>query len=66
MVTLEVVELGTGRFGVQAIGAVEPYADSGEFDTREEAEEWIFNIVERASLRDDPHELLPGSGQGLR
>jgi hypothetical protein len=66
MVTLEVVELGTGRFGVQAIGAGVPYADSGDFDTREEAEEWIFNRVEQASLRDDMHEIIPGTGQGLR
>ena len=65
MITLEVVELDNGHYGVQAIGASELYEDA-EFDTREEAEEWIFNRAEQLSLKDDPHTLLPGSGQGIR
>lgn len=66
MVTLEVVDLPNGKFGVQAIGADEPFADSGEFDTRNEAEEWMFLRLERMQLRDDMDVLKPGSGQGLR
>jgi hypothetical protein len=66
MITLEVVDLGNSRFAVQAIGEADAYADSGEFATREEAEEWIFNRAETLSLRDDPGTLLPGTGQGLR
>ena len=66
MLTLEIVDLPGGRFGVQAIGEDSPYDDSGEFDTRTEAEEWIFNRAEQASQQDDPHTLTPGSGQGLR
>ena len=66
MITLEVVELGNGRFGVQAIGDISAFGDTGEFDTREEAEEWIFNRAEQLSLHDDPHPLIPGTGQGLR
>jgi hypothetical protein len=66
MINLEVVELANGRFGVQAIGESVPFEDAGEFDTRTEAEEWMFNRSEALSLRDDPHTLTPGSGQGLR
>ena len=66
MITMEVVELAGGRYGVQAIGAGGPDEDAGTFDTREEAEEWIFNRAEQLSLRDEPQPLRPGSGQGLR
>lgn len=66
MISLEVVEIADGRFGIQAIGEAEPFEDAGAFETRAEAEEWIFNRAERLSLRDDPHTLTPGSGQGLR
>jgi predicted transcriptional regulator len=66
MVTLEVVELDAGRFGVRAIGAGEAYLDSGEFETREQAEDWIFLRAEQASLRDEPRAIIPGAGQGLR
>jgi len=66
MNTLEVVEIAEGRFAVQAIGESEPFEDAGAFDTRAEAEEWIFSRSEQASERDDPHTLLPGSGEGLR
>jgi hypothetical protein len=66
MITLEVVEIADGRFGVQAIGEAEPFEDAGEFDTRAEAEAWIFGRSEQLSLREDPHTLTPGSGQGPR
>ncbi len=66
MITLEVVERPDGRFGIQAVGATVLFEDAGEFDTRAEAEEWIFNRSEQLSLRDDPHTLIPGTGQGLR
>ncbi len=64
MITLEVVEGADGRFSIQAIGEDEPFEDAGEFATRAEAEEWIFNRSEQLSLREDPHTLTPGSGQG--
>jgi hypothetical protein len=66
MITLEIVDLANGRFGVQAIGEDSAYGDTGEFETREEAEEWIFNRAEGLSERDDPHTLIPGSGEGVR
>lgn len=66
MNTLEVVEIADGRFGVQAIGEADSFEDAGEFETRAEAEEWIFNRSEQASLHDDPHTLIPGTGEGLR
>jgi len=66
MMTLDVIELENGQFGVQAVGEDAPYGDAGAFDTRVEAEEWIFNRAEHVSLRDDPGTLIPGSGQGPR
>jgi hypothetical protein len=66
MITLEIIEIGDGRFGIQAIGESEPFEDAGEFETRAEAEEWIFNRSEQLSVREDPHTLIPGTGQGLR
>jgi hypothetical protein len=66
MITLEVIELANGRFGVQAVGEATLFEEADEFDTRLEAEEWIFGRAEQLSLRDDPHTLTPGSGQGLK
>jgi len=66
MLTLEVVELANGRFGVQAIGPLAPDLEAGEFDTRVEAEEWIFLRGEQESGLADPGIMLPGCGQGLR
>ena len=65
MISLEVVELDNGHFGLQAAGTSEVYEDA-EFDTREEAEEWLFNRAEQVSLKGESHTLLPGFGQGLR
>jgi hypothetical protein len=65
MITLEVVALADGRFGVQALDGSTTADDVGPFDTRVEAEEWIFNRSEQASIRGEPHEMRPGSGQGL-
>jgi hypothetical protein len=66
MITLEVVELADGRFGVQAIGEDVLFEEAGAFDSREEAEEWIFNRAEQLSLNDEPDPIIPGSGQGIR
>jgi hypothetical protein len=66
MITMEVVALADGRFGVQALGGRVMQEDVGPFDTRVEAEEWIFNRAEQLSLNDDSPTLRPGSGQGLR
>lgn len=66
MITLDVVELADGRFGIQAVGAPVLFEEADTFNTRLEAEEWIFERAERLELRGDPHTLNPGSGQGLR
>jgi hypothetical protein len=66
MITLEIVELANGLFGVRAIGQDAAYGDTGEFGTREEAEEWIFDRSEQLARGDDPHSLTPGTGQGPR
>jgi len=65
MSTLEVVGLPNGRYGVQAVGS-EKDLEAGEFDTREDAEEWIFERAERFTLRDEPNAIIPGGGQGPR
>jgi len=66
MITLEAVGLPDGRFGVRSIGSLELYDEADEFDTRAEAEEWIFNRVEQLDANNDPHTLTPGTGQGPR
>jgi hypothetical protein len=66
MISMEVVALADGRFGVQALDGREIGDDVGPFDTRVEAEEWIFNRAEQTSLDAEPHEMRPGSGQGLK
>ncbi len=66
MITLEVVDLAGGRFGVQALGGRALEEDVGPFDTREEAEDWIFNRVELSSGNEYAHTLTPGTGQGPR
>jgi hypothetical protein len=66
MRNLEAIELPNGKFGIQAVGEPTLFEDAGEFDSRDEAEDWIFNRVEQLSLHDDPHTLTPGSGQGPR
>ncbi len=66
MITMEVVALADGRFGVQALGGSAVEEDVGPFDTRAEAEEWIFNRVELASSSGEAHTLTPGTGQGPR
>jgi hypothetical protein len=66
MITLEVIQLANGNFGVQAVGEATLVAEAGAFATRVEAEEWIFERAEQLSLNEDPHTLTPGSGQGLK
>ncbi len=62
MVDLEVVELEDGRFAVRSIGGNILEAVNEIFDTKEEADEWMLDRVERGV--DGPHTLRPGSGQG--
>ncbi len=66
MITLEVAALADGRFGVHELGGRQLEEDVGPFDTREEAEEWIFNRVELSSENEYAHTLTPGTGQGPR
>jgi len=64
MITLEVVELENGRFTVQAADGSEDPIDAGEFDTRVEAEDWLFEKSEELARNRDPAIILPGTGQG--
>jgi len=65
VITLEVVELENGRFTVRALGGLAPDLDAGEFDTKVEAEEWLFLKSEQLASGEDLGILLPGGGQGL-
>jgi hypothetical protein len=66
MITREVVALPDGRFGVQSLDGGGLEEDVGPFDTRVEAEEWIFNQSEQTLSGGDSHTLTPGTGQGPR
>jgi len=65
-VTLQVVTLASGRFGVRAIGSDASDAVLGDFASQREAEAWIL----QRSMADeqgvfDTDILKPGDGQGL-
>jgi hypothetical protein len=66
MIIMEVVALADGRFGVQGLGGNAMEEDAGPFDSRVEAEEWIFNRTEQAAGNAEPGALRPGAGQGVR
>ncbi len=62
MVNLEVIELADGRFAVRSMGGNVLEAVNEIFDTKEEADEWMLDRIERGA--DIPHILRPGGGEG--
>ncbi len=62
MISMEVFERPDGRFVVRAVGGDMLESESEPFDTRVEAEEWMFN--QNARLSASPGTLRPGSGEG--
>ena len=66
MVNLEIVALENGRFTVLAADEPGRQIDAGEFETRVEAEAWLFQKSEQLEGRSDPEVIRPGDGQGAR
>ncbi len=65
-VTLQVVTLASGRFGVRAIGSDASDALLGDFASEREAEAWILQrSMADEQLVFDTDILKPGGGQGL-
>lgn len=66
-VNMEVVKLANGRFSVVPEGeAVLPDAD-GEFETQQEAQDWMFRRTQELDANaNDLGILTPGGGQGVR
>ncbi len=63
---LEVVPVGNGRFSVLPRGEPAGPGQEGEFETRAEAEEWLFRRTQDAARDTDMGLLTPGGGQGIR
>jgi len=65
-VTLQVVALANGRFGVRATGSDASDAVLGDFGSRPEAEAWILQrSMAEEQLVFDTDILKPGDGQGI-
>ncbi len=65
-VTLQVVTLGNGRFGVRATASDATDTVQGDFASRSEAEAWILQrSMADEQLVFDTDILKPGDGQGL-
>jgi predicted transcriptional regulator len=65
-VTMEVVRLANGRFGVREIGAGTIDAIAGEFATEREADAWVLRrsmLSDEANFETDI--IKPGGGQGV-
>ena len=65
-VTMEVIPLANGRFGVRTMGTEGLDLSAGEFVSRAEAEAWILRraMVEPAASRDSGL-IKPGDGQDV-
>ncbi len=65
-VTLQVVTLADGRFGVRAIGSDASDEVLGDFASRPEAEAWILQrSMADEQLVFDTDVIKPGDGQGI-
>jgi len=65
MMTLKIFELPNGRFTVRPVDGLAPEIDPEEFETRVEAEGWLFQRSEQLAESRDPDVIIPGAGQDV-